>query len=86
MFRGCAGRPTHPWLRRRRAHQWQAEITQASGAQLAFAPGPFWSGETVSIAVELDRHTASWKVRAVGQGYDTGLAGLAFDYGIDVEA
>lgn len=48
--------------------------------------GPFSSGETVCIVVELYRHTPGWKVRAVGQGYDTGLAGLACDYGIDVEA
>lgn len=27
-----------------------------------------------------------WKARAVGQGYDTGLAGLAADYGTNVEA
>jgi stress response protein SCP2 len=65
---------------------WQAGITQPSGAQLSFAPGPFSSGETVTIAVELYRHTTGWKARAVGQGYDTGLAGLATDYGINVEA
>ncbi|MGA6160515.1 TerD family protein [Stenotrophomonas sp. NPDC087984] len=65
---------------------WQAGITQPSGAQLSFAPGPFSSGETVTIAVELYRHTTGWKTRAVGQGYDTGLAGLAADYGINVEA
>ncbi|WP_028815276.1 TerD family protein [Streptomyces flavidovirens] len=66
--------------------QWQADITQTSGTQLAFTPGPFSSGETVSIAVELYRHTGGWKARGVGQGYDTGLAGLATDYGINVEA
>ncbi|MFE7762897.1 TerD family protein [Streptomyces sp. NPDC057438] len=66
--------------------QWQADITQPSRTQLAFTPDPFSSGETVTIAVELYRHTTGWKARAVGQGYDTGLAGLATDYGIDVEA
>ncbi|REK84476.1 stress protein [Streptomyces inhibens] len=66
--------------------QWQALITQPSGTQLTFIPGPFCSGETVTIAVELYRHTTEWKARAVGQGYDTGLAGLAADYGINVEA
>ncbi|MEU4110876.1 TerD family protein [Streptomyces sp. NPDC027717] len=65
--------------------QWQADITQASGVQLVFVPGPFSSDETVGIAVELYRHATGWKARAVGQGYDTGLAGLALDYGIDVE-
>ncbi|MGK5533144.1 TerD family protein [Streptomyces sp. URMC 129] len=66
--------------------QWHADITQSSGTQLAFVPGPFSSGETVTIAVELYRRTNSWKVRGVGQGYNTGLAGLATDYGINVEA
>jgi hypothetical protein len=28
---------------------------------------------------------AQWKVRAVGQGYADGLAGIARDYGISVE-
>ncbi|WP_324605994.1 TerD family protein [Streptomyces sp. NRRL S-813] len=46
---------------------------------------PFTSGETVSIVVEIYRHASGWKVRAVGQGSDTGLAGLAAEYGIDVE-
>ncbi|MGX5185839.1 TerD family protein [Streptomyces avermitilis] len=36
--------------------------------------------------MELYRNTVGWKTRAVGQGYDTGLAGLATDYGINVEA
>ncbi|EST38768.1 hypothetical protein N566_05660 [Streptomycetaceae bacterium MP113-05] len=34
---------------------------------------------------ELYRRTGEWKFRAVGQGYDTGLAGLATDFGIDVD-
>jgi stress response protein SCP2 len=66
--------------------QWQADVTQSSGNQLTFAPGPFSSGETVTIALELYRRTAEWKARAIGQGYDTGLAGLATGYGINVEA
>ncbi|MFI0779321.1 TerD family protein [Streptomyces sp. NPDC021212] len=65
---------------------WQADITQPSGSRLSFVPGHFASDETVTIAVELYRHTTGWKARAVGQGYDTGLAGLVTDYGTDVEA
>ncbi|MFE6163448.1 TerD family protein [Streptomyces sp. NPDC056486] len=41
---------------------------------------------TVAIAVEVYRLGSGWKVRAVGQGYDTGLAGLAADYGINVDS
>ncbi|WP_069885810.1 TerD family protein [Streptomyces luteocolor] len=65
---------------------WKASVTQPSGPPLSFTPAPFSSGETVTIAIELYRHTPGWKVRAVGQGYDTGLAGLATDYGINVES
>ncbi|MEV6179619.1 TerD family protein [Streptomyces sp. NPDC052015] len=34
---------------------------------------------------ELYRRADEWKFRAVGQGYDTGLAGLATDFGVDIE-
>ncbi|MCF3961923.1 TerD family protein [Streptomyces fuscigenes] len=34
---------------------------------------------------ELYRRGDEWKFRAVGQGYDSGLAGLATDYGVDVD-
>ncbi|MEV6959447.1 TerD family protein [Streptomyces sp. NPDC051207] len=34
---------------------------------------------------ELYRRAQEWKFRAVGQGYDTGLAGLASDFGVDIE-
>ncbi|MFJ8359878.1 TerD family protein [Streptomyces sp. NPDC093984] len=34
---------------------------------------------------ELYRRGEGWKFRAVGQGYDAGLAGLATDFGVDIE-
>lgn len=37
------------------------------------------------IFAELYRRGEDWKFRAVGQGYDTGLAGLATDFGVDIE-
>ncbi|MGW3955881.1 TerD family protein [Streptomyces sp. NPDC004752] len=40
--------------------------------------------ETALVFGELYRHGAEWKFRAVGQGYATGLAGIAADYGVDV--
>jgi tellurium resistance protein TerD len=33
---------------------------------------------------ELYRREAEWKFRAVGQGYASGLAGIARDYGVNV--
>ncbi|MEU6313678.1 TerD family protein [Streptomyces sp. NPDC047014] len=41
--------------------------------------------ETAFIFGELYRRGEEWKFRAVGQGYETGLAGLATDFGIEVE-
>lgn len=42
-------------------------------------------GETALLCVEIYRRGESWKVRAVGQGYANGLAGIAIDYGISVD-
>ncbi|MFD0026373.1 TerD family protein [Streptomyces sp. NPDC058382] len=41
--------------------------------------------ESAFIFGELYRRGAEWKYRAIGQGYETGLAGLATDFGIDVD-
>lgn len=41
--------------------------------------------ETALVFVELYLRGGSWKVRAVGQGYDTGLGGLATDFGVSVD-
>lgn len=41
--------------------------------------------ETAFIAGELYRRNGQWKFRAVGQGYASGLAGLATDFGITVD-
>ena len=42
------------------------------------------STETAMIFGELYRSRGEWKFRAVGQGYDAGLAGIARDFGVDV--
>ncbi|SEG26649.1 Stress response protein SCP2 [Actinacidiphila yanglinensis] len=59
--------------------------TQADGTGLAFTPPDFAAGETVVVLVEIYRRSGGWKVRAVGQGYASGLAGLATDYGVHVD-
>ncbi|MET9112807.1 VWA domain-containing protein [Streptomyces longwoodensis] len=41
--------------------------------------------ETAFIGGELYRRSGQWKFRAVGQGYASGLAGLATDFGITVD-
>ncbi|GCE76196.1 TerD family protein [Cellulomonas biazotea] len=42
------------------------------------------STETAMIFGEVYRYGAEWKFRAVGQGYDSGLAGIARDYGVQI--
>lgn len=43
------------------------------------------STETAFVFVELYQRNGAWKLRAVGQGYASGLAGLATDFGISVD-
>ncbi|KPI25326.1 stress protein [Actinobacteria bacterium OV450] len=42
------------------------------------------SAETAMVFGELYPHGTEWKFRAIGQGYASGLAGIAIDYGVDV--
>jgi tellurium resistance protein TerD len=42
------------------------------------------STETAMIFGELYRSASDWKFRAVGQGYSSGLAGIARDFGVSV--
>lgn len=42
-------------------------------------------GETALLCVEVYRRNGQWKVRAVGQGYSSGLAGIATDFGISID-
>ena len=56
----------------------------ASGAELAtFAMDA--ENETAFVSGELYQRNGQWKLRAIGQGYSSGLAGLATDFGILVE-
>ena len=42
------------------------------------------STETAMVFGELYRNGVEWKFRAVGQGYASGLAGIARDFGVNV--
>ncbi|MQS36104.1 TerD family protein [Streptomyces katsurahamanus] len=58
----------------------------ADGEPLAvFDVRPDTGEETAIICGELYRRGDSWKFRAVGQGYPTGLVGLATEFGISVD-
>lgn len=43
------------------------------------------AAETCMIFSEIYRHNGDWKFRAVGQGYATGLRGIASDFGISLD-
>ena len=55
------------------------------GAVLATFTPPQLGTETALVVVEVYRRGGAWKVRAVGQGYANGLAGIATDFGVSVE-
>ncbi|WP_406015891.1 TerD domain-containing protein [Streptomyces sp. NBC_00984] len=57
----------------------------ASGREIARFDSADATVETAFILGELYRRQGAWKFRAVGQGYDTGLEGLATDFGISVD-
>lgn len=56
-----------------------------SGAEVARFDSQDATAETAFLLGELYRRQGAWKFRAVGQGYDSGLEGLATDFGISVD-
>ncbi|MFC0596967.1 TerD family protein [Streptomyces palmae] len=55
------------------------------GSVIATFTPPRLGPETALVVVEVYRRGGAWKVRAVGQGYANGLAGIATDFGVTVE-
>ncbi len=55
------------------------------GSVIATFTPPQLGSETALVVVEIYRRNGAWKVRAVGQGYANGLAGIATDFGVSVE-
>ncbi|SNY81082.1 tellurite resistance protein TerA [Nocardia amikacinitolerans] len=60
-------------------------LDAATGAEVARFDSTGATTETAFVLGELYRRQGAWKFRAVGQGYDSGLAGLATDFGISVD-
>ncbi|MDH6456200.1 MULTISPECIES: CAP domain-containing protein [unclassified Streptomyces] len=60
------------------------QVTGAGGRALARFTPARPRQETVLLLAEIYRRGDSWKLRALGQGYADGLAGLARDFGVDV--
>ncbi len=59
-------------------------LVDATGREVARFPMTATT-ETAFVGGELYRRGGQWKFRAVGQGYDSGLDGLATDFGISVD-
>ncbi|ANZ18921.1 TerD family protein [Streptomyces noursei] len=60
-------------------------VDQADGSELArYDLSEDAAGETAMIFGEVYRRNGEWKFRAVGQGYASGLRGIALDFGVDV--
>lgn len=60
-------------------------VLDADGSTVAAFTIDDLTTETAAITLELYRRDTTWKVRAVGQGYHDGLAGLARDFGVSVD-
>ena len=60
-------------------------VDEADGVELArYDLSEDASTETAMIFGEVYRRGAEWKFRAVGQGYTSGLAGIATEFGVNV--
>jgi tellurium resistance protein TerD len=60
-------------------------VNQADGREIArYDLSEDASTETAMVFGELYRHATEWKFRAVGQGYASGLRGIAMDFGVNV--
>ncbi|NIY63480.1 tellurite resistance protein TerA, partial [Streptomyces malaysiensis] len=60
-------------------------LDAAGGAEIARFDSEDATVETAFVLGELYRRQGAWKFRAVGQGYQSGLSGLATDFGITVD-
>ncbi|WP_216916057.1 TerD family protein [Nocardia noduli] len=60
-------------------------LDASNGAEVARFDSTGATSETAFVLGELYRRQGAWKFRAVGQGYASGLGGLATDFGISVD-
>jgi tellurium resistance protein TerD len=61
-------------------------VSDSSGRELVRYDIEEGSGIDVTAMIfgEIYRHRGAWKVRAVGQGYSTGIKGVAKDFGVAI--
>lgn len=61
------------------------QVRDQSGSVLGEFATADASSERALVFGEVYRRDGAWKLRAVGQGWETGLAGLAQDFGVEVD-
>ncbi|MFJ8716130.1 TerD family protein [Streptomyces violaceus] len=61
------------------------EVQDTRNTPMARFDNPGATSETAFVLGEFYRRQGAWKFRAVGQGYSSGLEGLATEYGITVD-
>jgi uncharacterized protein YkwD/stress response protein SCP2 len=62
-----------------------ATVYDGAGAAAVRLVAPRLGPETALLVGEIYRRAGGWRVRTIGQGYADGLAGLARDFGVDVD-
>ncbi|MEV0174973.1 TerD family protein [Streptomyces sp. NPDC050803] len=76
--------PADPARTFREVKEVAIRAAQPGAEPVHFAPPDLTDGERAVLLMELYRRGPAWKLRAIGQGYADGLAGLATDFGIQV--
>jgi stress response protein SCP2 len=61
-----------------------ARLVDGAGTVFARLSAPRLRTETAAQLAEVYRRAGRWRLRAIGQGYADGLAGLARDFGVEV--
>ncbi|MEU5399792.1 TerD family protein [Streptomyces sp. NPDC005963] len=64
--------------------EFSVRAVQSEAEPVVFPVPAMTEGERAAVLLEFYRRGDGWKVRAVGQGYRSGLAGVATDFGIQV--
>lgn len=62
-----------------------ARVSDTGGTPIAEFAMTGLDRETIVVALELYRRDTSWKVRAIGRGYEGGLGDLISDHGVSVD-
>ncbi|WP_188544014.1 AIM24 family protein [Rhodococcoides trifolii] len=60
-------------------------VADPSGQEVVHFDITGLSTESAVVCLEIYRRSGAWKIRAVGQGFDNGLAGIAIAFGISID-